>query len=275
MFKTKLFRLFALAVIGLPLAIVTGCTFMRSSGAALQSTDHFIVSSDDSRVLFEPGAKQYAEKIASYLSTAIQQVEEKQYRPFAAPVRVYICSSPESFTRMYGSDVSAGVLTKLFLSSRVFNENDEITKLYLMHELSHLHLRDQLGNYKMSRLPFWFREGLATYVSGGGGAHTVSEYEAIKFIITDKYFVPNERGGLVFQNTPSDWDLQPQMFYRQSEMFMKYLASLNENAFRQLLLSAQNGDLLPVALEKAYNKNLEMLWEGFLLDTKIKAHNLN
>lgn len=156
-----------------------GCTFARQSISVLRSTDHFTPHNNDPRVLFEPGAQDYADQVVIFLPSAIQQVEERQYHSFVHPVRVYVCASRESFYRMYGMDVRAGVLTKLFLSPRLFNEEDEIIKLYLTHELSHLHLLQQLGIYKMSRLPVWFKESLATYVSDGGGAHTVTEKQAI------------------------------------------------------------------------------------------------
>lgn len=266
--KSRIFSLALAALICITCISFNGCTFLRGSRAALQTTDHFLVSEDDPRVLYEPGAELHAKKISFILSESIQQVEEKQYQPFPTPVQVYICSTRESYIKMFGSDTRAGVLTKLFLSPRVFEEDDEVLKMYLMHELSHLLLLEQLGSYKMSRLPFWFKEGLATYVSDGGGAQTVSEEEAKRSILEWKHFVPNETGGWIFQSTPSDWNLRPQMFYRQSELFTRYLLEVDGNAFRQLLVAAQGGDSLTVALENAYNKNLETLWEGFLLEVK-------
>jgi hypothetical protein len=214
--------------------------------------------------LFEPGAEDYANKIVPLLPSAIQQVKEKQYRTFAKPVRVYICASRESFTRMYGADTRAGVLTKLFLSPRVFEDGDEIARLYLIHELSHLHIRDQLGNYKMSRLPFWFKEGLATHVSGGGGAHTVTEQQAIDSIKSGRYFVPNERGRFIFQKTARAWGLKQPMFYRQSMMFIKYLAETNEAGYRKFLLGIENGEQFSTTLQAAYHKKLEKLFNAFL-----------
>lgn len=244
----------------------SGCTFVKQSIAVLRPTDHFVPHKNDSRVLFEPGAADYANKVVIFLPSAIQQVEEKQYRSFAKPVRVYICASRESFTRMYGVDVRAGVLTKLFLSPRIFEGGDEIARLYIVHELSHLHLGDQLGNYKMSRLPFWFKEGLAAYVSDGGGAHTVTAEEAIDSIKSGKYFVPDETGGFIFQKTASDWNMNHHMFYRQSMLFINYLATTNESGFRKLLLDVENGEQFSTALHAAYGKKLEELWADFLYE---------
>jgi hypothetical protein len=257
-------RLIFILLITVTVSSFWGCTFARQSIAVLRSTDHFVTNKNDSRVLFEPGAEDYANKVVLFLPSAIQQVEEKQYRSFAKPVRVYICASRESFTRMYGADDRAGVLTKLFLSPRIFEDGDEIARRYLIHELSHLHIRDQLGNYKMSRLPFWFKEGLAAYVSDGGGAHTVTEKQAIDSIKSGKYFVPNDKGGFIFQKTASDFGLEHHMFYRQSMMFISYLAATNKSGYRKLLLCVENGERFSIAFQTAYKKKLEELWNEFL-----------
>lgn len=241
-----------------------GCTFVRQSIAVLRSTDHFITNKDDSRVLFEPGAEEYANKIVLFLPSAIQQVEEKQYRSFAKQVRVYICASREGFTRMYGADVRAGVLMKLFLSPRIFENGDEIAKKYLIHELSHVHIQDQIGVYKSSRLPCWFKEGLATNISGGGGAHTVTDEQAIDSIKSGKNFVPNEADGFIFQKTASHWGLNHHMFYRQSMLFISYLMTINKPGFQNFLLEIENGEQFATALHVAYNKGLEELWNEFL-----------
>lgn len=257
-------RISLILLITVTASFFIGCTFVRQSFAVFRSTDHFVTHMNDSRVLFEPGAEDYANKVILFLPSAIQQVEEKQYRSFVKPVRIYICASRESFTRTYGADVRAGMLTKLFLSPRIFEFGDDIARLNLIHELSHLHIQNQIGNYKMSRLPTWFIEGLATYVSDGGGAHTITDRQAIESIKSGSYFVPNQTEGFIFRKTASYWGLEPHMFYRQSMLFIRYLATINESGFRNLLLSIENGEQFSTSLEAAYNKKLEELWDGFL-----------
>jgi hypothetical protein len=260
----KAYALISLMVLFVAALSVTGCSFISQSVAALRSTDNFIQNVNDNRVMVEPGAEVDADKVASFLPSSIEQIEKKQYRHFAEPVHVYVCASRESFKKYYGADVRAGVLTKLFVSPRIFEYGDEIAKKYLTHELSHLHLQQQLGIFKTSRLPMWFKEGLATYASDGGGAHLVSQEQAIASIRTRKYFMPNKADGFIFKKTPSDFGLEPQMFYRQSMMFISYLATMNESAFRRLLLSIESGERLPAAFQAAYGKNLEELWNEFL-----------
>ncbi|MDD5169612.1 MAG: hypothetical protein PHN75_12395 [Syntrophales bacterium] len=149
--------------------------------AALRSTDNFIPSGNDARVLFEPGADNIANKVVAFLPSSIQQVEEKQYHLFVKPVRVYVCASRESFRKYYGVDIHAGVTLKLFLSPRIFENGDDIAKQYLTHELSHLHLQQQLGVYKMSRLPMWLKEGLATINEPGFRKFLVSVERGERF----------------------------------------------------------------------------------------------
>ena len=242
---------------------LSGCSLVSHSIAALRSTDNFLIYANDSRVMYEPGAEEYADKIAAFLPSAIQQVERSQYHPFNKPVRIYVCSSRESFKKYFGADVRGGVSNKLFLSPRIFDDGGEVARLYLVHELSHLHIRDYIGDYKMIKLPIWFKEGLATYVSGGGGAHTISEKQALDAIRSGEHFVPNESGGLIFHKSASDWGLQHHMFYRQSMMFVKYLKTVNESGYRELLLSVENGDKFSMALQVAYGKKLAKAVERF------------
>ena len=252
------------AVLAMAVLSVVGCPLIRHSVAALRSTDHFVPFLKDNRVLFEPGAEGVANKIAALLPASILQVEKRQYRPFVAPVRVYVCASRESFKRFYGADVRAGVLKKLFLSPRIFEFGDEIARKYLVHELSHLHLQQRLGIFKMSRLPMWFKEGLAASVSDGGGAHLATRERAIEFLREGKHLVPNRADGFVFRTTPSDFGLKPHMFYRQSMMFVDFLEAASETGYRDLLLGVEDGERLAAVLERAYHKAPEELWVEFL-----------
>ena len=74
----------------------------------------------------------------------------------------------------------------------------------------------------------WFKEGLATYASDGGGAHLVSERQAIGSIKSGNHCIPNESEGFIFRKTPRDFTLKPQMFYRQSMMFITFMVSKDD-----------------------------------------------
>lgn len=258
--------LISVVVLSILSILLTGCSFSNRVMTLFTSTDHFIQVPGDNRVLYEPGAENHAQKISALLTPAIRQIEEKQYHPFSAPVQLYVCASRKSFKKYFGADVRAGVTSKLFLSPRIFDQGDDIARLYLTHELSHLHILQFLGSYKVRRLPFWFKEGLAAYASGGGGANEVTEEDALVAFHAGKYFIPNKTGGIFTQKTPSNFGLKPHMFYRQSMMFVSYLEKRNRESFRTFLLIVEQGEHLSTAMEESYNKNLEGLWSDYLIN---------
>ena len=226
----------------------------------------------DSRVFYESGAEAYAEKVASFLSSSIQHVVEWQFRPFQDPVRVYVSGSKENHRKYYGSNARAGVLNgKIFLSPMVFEHGDEAAKKYLMHELSHMHLFQPLGTYKWERIPSWFHEGLATYVSGGGGANLVSQEQAIKYILSGKHFIPHKTEGLIFKRNRSDFNLHHHMFYRQSMIFVSYLVAMDSLKFKKLLRAVEDGKSFSSSVHGAYSKSLDELWLEFLGKIKEKG----
>ena len=68
--------------------LLSSCSVVRSSIAMLRSTDYFIAHNKDPRVLYEPGAAIFADHIVAILPQSINQVEDRQYRYFAKPVKV-------------------------------------------------------------------------------------------------------------------------------------------------------------------------------------------
>jgi hypothetical protein len=245
-----------------------GCAVVRSSFCSLKSTDHFLPLETDSRVLHEPGAEDFAEQLAALLPQAIEQVEAGQYRPFAEPVQTYVCASQENYTNLTGFKAPASLTLKgVFFSPRLVEEQRPLA-LYLTHELSHLHLEQQMGKYRFAKLPAWFKEGLATYVSEGGGAHTVTDQEALEAITCGSHFVPHADGGIFFRKYASHWGLSHHMFYRQSMVFVAYLKSRDQDKYRDLLLSIQNGSSFPDAFDDAYGVKVSQIWEQFVAETK-------
>ncbi|MBC2694364.1 MAG: hypothetical protein HF982_03615 [Desulfobacteraceae bacterium] len=264
----------SIAIISLFLLIVllSSCSIIRQSTAMMRSTDHFIAHNKDPRVLYEPGAEIFADSIVAILPQSIQQIKNRQYRHFVEPVKVYVCASKESFYKLYGVKCKAGVSNKLLLSPRLMDEPQNI-QLYLAHELSHLHLYQQLGLLKMRKLPAWLKEGLATLVSDGGGAQTVSENEATKAIINGKHFMPVTGGffGCFNQKSSADNALSHHMRYRQYMIFVSFMKDKDEKEFKRFLLSIQNGVNFSVSLQKSYHTTLGQLWQDFIKDLNSKG----
>ncbi len=137
--------------------------------------------------------------------------------------------------------VRGAVIVKLFLSGGLRKEPERIRRI-LVHELSHLHIGQQLGIYGYNaNQPAWFQEGLAVIVSGGGGAEKVSEEEAAKAILEGKSITPEAHGSFLFKKSAHSYNLEPHMFYRQSGMFVAWLRSRDETRFRTFLLAIEDG----------------------------------
>jgi hypothetical protein len=252
----------------------SSCSVTRSAISSLRSTDHFVPLEAEPRVLYEPGAEAFAEQMAALLPEAIERVEAGHYRPFVKPVTIRVCASEESYEKLTGLKAPASVTLKgIFFSSRLVKEQRPLL-LYLAHELSHLHLEQQIGKWKFAHLPAWFKEGLATYVSGGGGAQTVTESEAIEAIKAGKHFEPHKTGRIFFRKYGHHWGLSPHMFYRQSMMFVAYLKNIDEQKYRGFLLSIQEGTCFSDSFHDAFNTNLTEIWQEFLAEIKkCEGHN--
>ena len=134
----------------------------------------------------------------------------------------------------------------------------------LTHELSHLQLSQTIGPWHyQTRLPSWFKEGLAVHVSGGGGAENVSEQTAVEAIRGGRTFRPEGAGHLLFMRTASDYGLKPHMFYRQAELFVRWLHHDNPERFASIFPALKRGDSLDEALVSAYGFTVEAGWQRF------------
>src|SRR5437762_1118808 len=92
--------------------VVRGAIFAASASFAvaaltplLRSTKNFRAFPTEPRVCYEPGAEAAAAVIARALPAALSTVEQAQFRPFVAPVTIYVCASTGSFDR-FGFGVS-------------------------------------------------------------------------------------------------------------------------------------------------------------------------
>jgi hypothetical protein len=234
-------------------------------------TGQFLPQASDSRVLYEPGAEEMAAEVAEALPAAIDAVEGGHYRRFAEPVRVYVCASKESF-RSYSLRIgdAAGFVfnQRLFLSPKLASTPQRIPRI-LAHELSHLHLEQQIGSLRAGgELPEWFKEGLAVYVSGGGGAENVGEEEARQAIASGRHLEPKTSGSLLFPTDATEYGMTHHMFYRQSSLFIGYLKQLNAAQFKTFLLAIEDKRPLERAFEDAYGRSLEAAWREFVVEVR-------
>ncbi len=234
--------------------------------AFFRSTGHFSKLESDNRILYETDALDIAVQVAKNLDYSIETVEKEQSCSFVKPVAVYVCASKENFSKFTGLNqkIKAAVFNeKIFLSGSLRDQPSRIPTL-TTHELSHLHLIQQIGTTKYVRnIPSWFSEGLAVFVSNGGGAENVSETDAAHAILDGSCFHPDSTGSILFPKTASSYNLKPHMFYRQSAMFVQFLKEYDSEKFKELLKALQSGTKFDYACYASFGKDINTFWEAF------------
>lgn len=102
-------------------------------------------------------------------------------------------------------------------------------------------------------------------------AETVSETEARKAIMEGKHFLPETRGSILFPKSASSYGLKPYMFYRQSAMFVTYLKHLDEEKFRNFLLSLEDGQNFKKSFTAVFRMSIDKIWQEFVHQLKNKV----
>jgi len=254
--------------------------FLRSpiGRALLKSKSHFLVHAADSRILYEPGAEGFADKIADFFPTAVKQVEKGHFLPFKKPFKVYVCSTQKSHNAFIGNPTSypirgAAIQGNVFIAPSAFSfKGMDTHRESLMHELSHLHLAQRQGFLKIRRIPSWFTEGLANIIAGSGG-EGISEDMAIQSIKEGRHLILPERGGFL-RSLPKiihAAGITGPMYHKQNKMFVNYLNSLNPEAFKKLVLAVQSGDAFSTSFVNHFEMNPQEMWNRFkseLLSTR-------
>jgi hypothetical protein len=252
----------------------SGCSYFRPLDGKSPVQADFLVYKD-SRVLFKPGMEAQAKLISSFLDSAVKQVELAHGKPFTKDVVVHLCDTTKCFSHYTNSsEIIKGAVSinGLFLSPLCFENNRE--KLFLTHELSHLHLFQQISIYQAIHIPQWFHDGLAVYASNGGGADLVNEKNAILYLKENKHIEPIDTGGLLGKggawgerwptNYPhvKDSAFQQQMNYRQSEMFYVFLNK--KNRATQLLRKLEEGEDFKESFKNIFGKTTHEIWHAYI-----------
>jgi hypothetical protein len=212
-----------------------------------------------------------AQVVAAALPSALETVERRQYGTLDIPVRVHVCATLDTFAK-YTTDPLAGGHTindRVFISPKPQNTVERVPHV-LTHELSHLQLGQKLGLLSGRRLPVWFSEGLATFVSDGSGAEGVTEDQARRAISEGHTFAPEAEGSLLHNRGAATYGLDEHLFYRQAGMFVSYLRSLDERSFQAFLRGVEDGAGVGPSFAGAYGTSLEVAWHGFV--NEAKAH---
>ena len=265
--RKKRKRLIILSIIGI--IILAGAVFFVRSPigiALLKSKKHFKTSDIDKRVRYEPGAEEFADKIARYLPEAVQTVENGHFLPFKKPFKVYVCATQKSLNEFLADPPGAAprgaaALGNVYIGPRAFSFFGYDThKESLMHELSHLHLSQRSGYFGFGvriKIPVWFSEGLANCIAGSGG-EGIEDKEAIDAILAGKHFVVDEKGTFLRPFHKAFPGLSGPMFHKQDKMFVKYIIDSNPRKYKQFLLEIQNG----ASFAKSFSTNFGITVSG-------------
>ena len=251
-------------------------------------TYDFYSDTSDGRISYEEGTKEVAAEISARLDEYIKQIETAQFGEYTdlSEIRIFIFDDKERYSRFaYGTNPStfAGANNnEIFVSYARIKERrmedqcqengcPETIEGLMLHELSHIHLRQVLGNWKYrSNIPFWFSEGLVTLISGGAGAGMTTEVNEIKSIKTGSHLIPEHKGS-IFRKGKVSGDLRSGSFryYRQSQMFVNYLRDVDPVGFQNTLTELRNGQKFRTTIESNYDSSVVDLWEAFVDGLKV------
>lgn len=264
-------RYFALVLLAAVALLASGCQITRAVSAWTQSKSHFHACTSDAPIVCEPGSETLARAAAIALPPALDAVARAQFAPFPRPVTIYTYASRESYVAHTGqARESAGsvFLQAVHLSPKLLDQEPARLPRILTHELSHLHLAQGMSTLAWSRVPEWFSEGLAVYVSHGGGAETVSVQAARAAINQGKHFVPEATQSWLGAKHAASYGLEAHMYYRQAALFVEHLHDSEPAAFERLIRSLAGGAQFDSSVRSAYATPLDELWTQFIAAVK-------
>lgn len=275
--KIKKRKIILMAVLSIFIVLIAAFLFSPYSTVLLKSKSQFIQHASTSNVYYEPGAEVYADSIARYLPVAVERVEQVHGLPFEESFKIYVCNTQKSFNE-YTANSSASpypirgtaLLGDVLIAPSAFNFIGRDThKETLMHELSHLHIRQRLGFFKARKIPAWFHEGFADYVAGSGG-EGISLSEAINFILNGKHFIPEEEGEIFGSLHEASNGLSGPMFHRQVKMFVTWLIESDSLMFKSFLRKIQNGESFNESFNNIMGSGIKDKWVQFLSHLSIE-----
>ena len=263
--------------------LLTSCSDFYPLDGTSPVASEFIALKEDDRILYKEGMRDEALLIQNVLDEMIKSIEEVHAKPFTKRVVVHLCDTRECFAENTG--INSGILAAvgsngLFLKSYLIRNEDYAS--WLAHELSHLHLLQQISLFKSSFIPPWYKEGLATYASNGGGADKVSRDEAIEYILQGKHIIATHSHfafrapwSLNYVVSSDDWDIpwyQQHMDYTQAAVFYEFL---HPRGGVELLRSLEAGTSFSKAFQTVYKNSPEEMFDIYRESVLVSESNQN
>lgn len=251
------------ALVAVSVLLLAGCSFVYA-----RLTYDFVALAGNNQILYEPGAEDLAILAAAELAMGIDKVERAQFVPFKnrEAIRIYVFNDKDHYANFSRASVrtrGSSTTNEVYLSQKLRERIDTVPNI-LVHELSHVHIRQYTGTLKyVTDIPGWFLEGIAVSVSSGGGAENVTTTQAEVAMRRGGRFQPDDSGRIIGHRTARNYGLEPQMYYRQASLFVEYLQKTNPGAFEEPVVDIINGAHFREAWPKHYGKTISELWQGF------------
>ncbi len=249
--------------LGIAVLLLAGCSLVWA-----RLTYDFIALPESDHILYERGAEDLAKLAAAELPVSIEKVRQAHFVGFkdVAAIKIYAFNDKDH----YANFSHASVLTRgssssdeVYLSPKLRERIDSLPNI-LVHELSHVHIRQYTGTLGfVAGIPGWFLEGMAVSVSSGGGAEEVTSAQARIAMRGTVRFRPEDSGSITGHKTAHDYGLEPHMYYRQASLFVQYLQRVNPEAFHAALLSVLHGARFRQVWPKSYGRSISELWREF------------
>jgi hypothetical protein len=251
--KKTILLLFVLIIFHL---IVSSCGVIRT-GIALSRSPNNYTKIGKYVQIENKSDERFGNEICNVLPHLIDSVENKLLHKFVNPPIIYVCNSNQSFCKYSGSKYpgprARALADKVFISPRLNGSKDWNEIVY--HELSHALLYQCIVAYHYIKIPVWFHEGLATYISNGGGSGNITDNMAILDILKGNHFYPKSFNN----NTIPAW-----MKYRQAMLFVKFMKEGKEKEFEKLLTAIFNKKSFSKSIETSYGMKVSKLWIEFI-----------
>lgn len=245
---------------------LTGCSWAYARFAY-----EFVPLTNNSQVVYEPGAEDLAKLVDANFAASVSWVQKQQYAPFkdANAIRVYVFNDRTRYANFSHASVltrASSTTDEVYMSEKLREKIDTLPSI-LTHELSHVHIRQYTGTFKyITDIPSWFLEGLAVSASLGAGAENVTSEQAKAAIRKGLRFEPDDSGSLFGPKSARSYGLEPHMYYRQASIFVEYLNTTNPQAFEAALQDMLNGNKFGDIWIKHYGQSISDLWHGFKND---------
>jgi hypothetical protein len=243
--------------------LLAGCSFVYA-----RLTYDFLPLPENTQILYEPGAQELAKLVAHNLAAGIAEIEKQQYVPFknVKALRIYVFNDRQRYSNFSHASIltrGSSTMNEVYLSERLREKIDTLPSI-LVHELSHVHVRQYTGTLKYVRdIPGWFSEGLAVAVSSGGGAENVTAAQAQAAIQKAVSFTPDAAGSIFGARTAHNYGLEPHMYYRQASLFVDYLRKSKPESFRTALVDILKGASFRQVWPKYYGLTISELWSSY------------